>query len=287
VVLPDRDWAKSIPVWAEDSVLRVTGICSVQLPTKETVREGLSVPSSFRILLRSPDDVTVLNGPPWWTANHVLPLLAAVLAITLCALGWVAVLRHRISEQAAVIQQQNATLKDLSFQDGLTGIANRRKFDETLEAEFERATRTSTPLSLLMLDIDHFKSLNDQYGHQCGDECLVRVANALKSTSLRAADLVARYGGEEFAVILPGCEEAGAIAVAESMRIAVLDLAITDANSPFNQSVSISVGAATILPGSGESAAALVGMADAAMYDAKLSGRNRTCLTPTLAKGTL
>jgi diguanylate cyclase (GGDEF)-like protein len=276
VVLPDRSWGRAMPVWEEGSTLRVTGICSVQVGAAETLREGLSIPASFRILLRSPEDVVVLQRPSWWSAAHLLPVLAAVLAISLCVLGWVAVLRHRVAEQTAVIREQNATLRNLSFHDGLTGIANRRTFDLTLEDEFEKASRSFTPVSLLIVDVDRFKALNDEYGHQRGDECLVRIAHALASVSPRSTDLVARYGGEEFAVILPGYEETAALALAERMRTAVLDLAIAQSGSPFNHCVSISVGAATAFPASGTTSRSLIGMADWAVYQSKLLGRNRT-----------
>ncbi len=276
VVLPDRRWASAVPDWEEGSTLRVTGICSVQIETIGDIQEVLSVPSSFRILLRSPNDVAVLQRPSWWTPNHLFPLLVGALAITLCVLGWVAVLRHRIAEQTAVIQNQNVVFRNLSFKDGLTGIPNRRQFDETLDAEFKRSARSLSPVSLLLLDIDHFKDLNDEYGHQHGDECLKRVAEALTSVPLRDRDLVARYGGEEFAVILPDCDELGAPMVAERMRVAVFDLAIAHRGSGSHGRLSISVGCATMVPDHRDTSNSLVAMADRALYQAKLLGRNRT-----------
>lgn len=289
LVLPDLSWGNPMPVWEEGSTLRVTGICSVHVEATEFTGGGLAVPSSFRILLRSPQDVVIMHRPSWWTAAHLLSVLAVVFAITLCVLGWVAVLRHRIAEQTTVIREQNAALTDLSFRDGLTGIANRRKFDATLEAEFNRAARSLKPISLLIADIDHFKALNDEYGHQYGDECLVRIAHALASASLRDTDLVARYGGEEFAVILPECDEMGARSIAERMRALVFDLAVAQNESLCSPHFSISVGAATINPASGISPASLIGMADWALYQSKLRGRNRTtsanrgCLEPEVA----
>ena len=285
VVLPDMTAGNAMPIWEEGSRLRITGICSVQLAPAKTVREGFSSPASFRILMRSPRDVSVIQKPSWWTARHLLPVLAGVLMVTLCVLGWVAVLRSRIKRQTALIQKQNEALLELSFQDGLTLIANRRKFDETLQTEFCKATHDLTPVSLLMIDIDHFKALNDEYGHQRGDECLVQVAHALVPAAVRKTDLVARYGGEEFAAVLPGCDESDARGVAERMRTAVLDLAIANARSPFNCRVSISVGVSTVVPASGSDATSLIAMADQALYASKVSGRNRTtshteCRTP-------
>jgi diguanylate cyclase (GGDEF)-like protein len=277
VVLPERSAIRANPAWEEGSTLQITGICSVQLAAPEAIREGFSIPASFRILLRSAADVVVLQRPSWWSAAHLLPVLAVVLAVTLGVLGWVVVLRHRIARQTAVIREQSATFRRLSLQDGLTGIANRRRFDESLETEFAKASRTMTPVSLLIVDIDHFKSLNDRYGHQHGDECLVRVAHALASASLTATtDLLARYGGEEFGVILPGCDEPGAVTRAERMRVAVLDLSIANAASPFDECLSISIGAATMVPVSGTPTASLIQMADRALYQSKQQGRNRT-----------
>jgi diguanylate cyclase (GGDEF)-like protein len=287
VVLPDRHWTNAVPDWERGSTIRVTGICSVQIETTGDPHEGLSVPKSFRILLRSPEDVVVLQRPSWWTPRHLVPLLVGALAITLCVLGWVVILRHRIAEQTAVIRKQNVILRNLSFKDGLTGIPNRRKFDETLDTEFTRCARSMSPVSLLVLDIDHFKDLNDEYGHQRGDECLKRVAEALMALPLRDGDLVARYGGEEFAVVLPGCDEHGAMIVAERMRVAVLDLAIAHRGSSSGGCLSISVGSATMVPDYRDSAKSLVAMADRALYQAKLLGRNRTsaaaegCLRPS------
>ncbi len=262
--------------WKVGSTLRVTGICSVQTAETEVVRDGFSIPASFRILLRSPEDVVVVRRASWWTAAHLLLVLAVCLAITLCALGWVVALRQRISEQTTVIRKQNVILKGLTFQDGLTGVANRRKFDDTLEIEFARAMVSSTPISLLMIDIDHFKKLNDTYGHQSGDDCLIKVARALASASLRVSDVLARYGGEEFAVILPSCDQSGAVAAGERMRAAVFHLAIAHSSSPFQQRVSISVGAASLVPVPGTESRSLIALADSALYESKQQGRNRT-----------
>ncbi len=276
VVLPPPPADRPLPVWEDGATLRITGICSVRLDADRTAVGGFSRTTGFSILLRSPDDVIVIRKPSWWTPAHLLPILAMVLAIALFIIGWVGVLRHRVAEQASVIQDQNTALRKLSFQDGLTGIPNRRKFDETLESEYGRAARAMTPVSLLMVDIDHFKALNDTYGHQRGDECLVQVAKALVASSVRKTDTVARYGGEEFAVVLPNCDETEAIAVAERMRAAVFNLQIENAGSPIYGRVSISVGVATTLPASGTESSVLIAIADEALYQSKLQGRNRT-----------
>lgn len=169
-------------------------------------------------------------------------------------------------------EAQNA-LQDLAAKDGLTGIANRRSFDEALETEWQRAMRKKHPLTLLMVDVDHFKHYNDNYGHQAGDTCLKRIATAMANAPLRAYDLVARYGGEEFAIILPEVTIEGAQAVAERIRLAVEQLGIPDTTSEGGV-VTISIGAATAYAITGNSPA-LVAAADAALYEAKHAGRNR------------
>jgi diguanylate cyclase (GGDEF)-like protein len=166
-------------------------------------------------------------------------------------------------------------LQKLSSLDGLTGIPNRRHFDELYAAEWKRASRDGTPLSVILVDIDHFKAYNDRYGHQAGDDCLRRVAAALKPMAKRPGDSVARYGGEEFVVILPETHQVGAAAVAEAMRRAVSELALEHAASQGEGRVSISLGTATVVPGESTSASALLAAADEALYESKKSGRNR------------
>jgi diguanylate cyclase (GGDEF)-like protein len=160
--------------------------------------------------------------------------------------------------------------------DGLTRIANRRRFDETLLQEWGRHLRTQQPLSLLICDVDHFKLYNDGYGHQAGDECLKSVAGAI-SRCFRAGDLVARYGGEEFAVVLPHTNLAGAVLVAERVRSAVAAAALPHAASPSGDRVTVSIGVAskTPQPTDGADARTLVAEADRNLYLAKHRGRNR------------
>lgn len=156
------------------------------------------------------------------------------------------------------------TLHRISTQDGLTGVSNRRHFDDTLARECRRATRSRAPLSLLMVDVDHFKAFNDQYGHQAGDEFLRRIAHALRDSVHRAADLVARYGGEEFGVLLPETNEADARLLAETVRESIAATGVT-----------VSIGVATLIPERDQNTCEeLVRIADAALYDAKRAGRN-------------
>jgi diguanylate cyclase (GGDEF)-like protein/PAS domain S-box-containing protein len=180
-------------------------------------------------------------------------------------------LRDMTDEKLAQI-----ALEQLATRDGLTGLANRRCFDQTLHAEWARALRQRQPLSLLMVDVDNFKAYNDANGHLGGDECLKRIATAVAS-EMRANDLVARYGGEEFAVILPNQSLKGAASVAERIRTRVEQLQVPNRLAP-GQHVTVSIGAATAIASHENSASELVATADAALYRAKHMGRNRISL---------
>ena len=171
--------------------------------------------------------------------------------------------------------QANRKLEELSVTDFLTGLANRRRFDEVLGVEWSRALRTNQPLALIMIDVDHFKNFNDRYGHQAGDECLRRIASALKANTGRAGDLIARYGGEEFCIISAYTDVPGAEALAERIRQAVMSLTMRSDVSPFGV-VTISLGVAVGSRGSAQSALDLVHKADVALYEAKAGGRNCT-----------
>ena len=170
--------------------------------------------------------------------------------------------------------EQQRVLATLAAKDALTGLANRRTFDETLTAEVRRASRAGSPLSLLMLDVDCFKIFNDTYGHQHGDTCLKAVAGALQGAVTRAGDIVARYGGEEFSVILPNTDQGGAAIIAERMRHAVEDLGLEHRGSTAAAVVTVSLGGATAILDSLD-AGELVKAADAALYGSKRAGRNR------------
>jgi diguanylate cyclase (GGDEF)-like protein len=173
----------------------------------------------------------------------------------------------------------NQILQRLSLLDGLTGIPNRRRFDGVLANEWKRAMRSKRPLSLVMMDIDHFKAFNDHYGHLMGDDCLKKVALAMSSVLKRPTDFLARYGGEEFAAILPMTASDGAEAIAATMRTGVLDLAISHDHSSAASRVTISMGIATLVPRRGMTAAMLISAADQALYEAKAGGRNRIVVT--------
>jgi len=180
-----------------------------------------------------------------------------------------AVARERqLREQALELQSQ-------TLLDGLTGIANRRRFDAHMDDEFRRAKRNVSPLSLVMVDVDCFKSYNDNYGHQKGDECLIQIAGALTRVLGRPCDLPARYGGEEFMAILPDTNADGAMRIAEMMRREVETLELEHAYSTVARHVTISLGVVTQVPQHNATVAHMIGAADRALYKAKHSGRNR------------
>lgn len=173
------------------------------------------------------------------------------------------------------LQAANLKLERLATLDELTQLANRRRFDQYLEMEWRRQTREQTPLSLILCDIDSFKSYNDTYGHPGGDECLRQVARAIGNAVDRPADLVARYGGEEFAVILPNTAIQGAVLVAEHIQLKIAALQLPHAGSQVSQYVTVSLGVASIVPASELVASILISAADQALYQAKRLGRDR------------
>ena len=172
------------------------------------------------------------------------------------------------------LARANEELRRLAALDGLTGIANRRLFDEAAHAEWQRGRRQCTPLALLMCDVDHFKLYNDHLGHPAGDLCLKKMAAVLTGQLKRPADLAARYGGEEFALLLPDTDLAGALRVGEACRAGLEQLQLPHPGAPRGV-VTMSMGVACIVPGDEDGPAALIAQADTALYDAKRAGRNR------------
>ncbi|MBD3277648.1 MAG: diguanylate cyclase, partial [Candidatus Aegiribacteria sp.] len=173
------------------------------------------------------------------------------------------------------LEEANALLSKLSVTDELTGIYNRRKFEEFLSSEWKRCRRRSQPISLLMIDIDFFKDYNDEYGHTLGDDCLRAIAQGLDKEANRPTDLVARYGGEEFVIVLSETDGIGAMKVAKSARTDVEEMGIPHAASRAGDVVTVSVGVSTMIPSSDSDPEALIRRADKALYRSKKSGRNR------------
>lgn len=180
-----------------------------------------------------------------------------------------------VAEKTEALRLANEHLSRLSFIDALTGLANRRRMDETLETEWRRAERSQKSLAVIMADIDFFKPYNDTLGHPEGDKCLIKVAEVIRQAVGRAGDLAARYGGEEFVILMPGAELAAAKDFAERLRLACEACAIPHPASPAGKVVTISLGVAACRPDAQGSAAELIALADAALYRAKQDGRNR------------
>lgn len=173
------------------------------------------------------------------------------------------------------LKLQNDLLRSMALLDGLTGVANRRKFDEEISADWRQCFREQKPLSLIIVDVDFFKRYNDQYGHQAGDSCLRSIAQALSETVRRPYDLVARYGGEEFACLLPTTSHAGAVEIAKMMLANVRALSIEHSASEAAHVVTVSLGVATVTPTEGVVFEDLIESADKQLYLAKDSGRAR------------
>jgi len=184
-----------------------------------------------------------------------------------------AVVRARVRTHLTV-KAQSDLLRELAFVDGLTGVNNRRYFDERLAGEFQRAKRNGGSLCLLMVDVDHFKLYNDTYGHLAGDDCLRRVAECLQGRLRRPPDVICRYGGEEFACILPDTELAGGAFVAGKILTAVQRLGIVHKDAPA-QLLTVSIGVSGIYPAMGGEPADLLALADRQLYETKAQGRNQ------------
>jgi diguanylate cyclase (GGDEF)-like protein len=281
--------------------LRLSGICFIEVTPDKT-------PQGFKILLRSPADAVILQQPSWWTARHALVVSLLLSTLVFVVIAWNVVLRRRVRGQTQVIRAQleeahalreeaesanrekSASLEnvlslqqellaaqeELRFQathDGLTGLRNRAALLDLLHRELERGTRTHSSIGILMLDIDHFKPINDTWGHPVGDAVLRQVATRLTGAT-RSYDMAGRYGGEEFLVILPESDAQATWAGAERIRAAI-------AGSPFTAPaeeipLTISIGATVAQAGASE--AELLSIADSALYQAKREGRNRTVL---------
>lgn len=185
-------------------------------------------------------------------------------------------LEEKIRERTEALEAANQKLLELSATDGLTGIANRRRFDEALSTEWRRAIHHGSRLTLAMIDVDYFKNYNDHYGHVAGDECLKQIAKILKQNAQRGADFVARYGGEEFVILMAEANEDSGERLLAKIQQAVREADITHAHSPFGQ-VTISAGLVSVVPEQKSEPEMLVTMADKALYKAKETGRNRSC----------
>jgi diguanylate cyclase (GGDEF)-like protein len=247
---------------------------------RETVREmrDLSdewVPIIFLSGLNRTEDIeTALDAGG--DDYLVKPFQPKILDAKIRSMQRIAAMRHKLVDA-------NVKLTRLAEVDGLTGLPNRHQMDRKLDDELSRCSRASLPISVILLDVDHFKLCNDTHGHLVGDECLKEVANCLLAQLGRPGDLVARYGGEEFCVVLPDTPHAAAMAMAEQMRKAVADLVMQAAQRTVR--LTISLGVMCMVPQPRSQVASLLKQADIALYEAKAGGRNRVCGVETAAPG--
>lgn len=270
-ILPQALGGRQAIAWEDGSGVRIVGICLVQLdPQKTGFGMGTAVPRTFRMLMRSPADVTVIQKPTWWTPKHAVLLLALGLTFTLCVLAWVVVLRRRVQQQANLLRESEGLFRHMALHDALTGLPTRVLLQDRLDIALEGARRHRTGLAVLTFDLDFFKTINDTFGHQAGDEVLRVAANRVLRI-VRKADTVARLGGDEFVVLLPELNDPQALG-----RIAgniVESLAVPFPFAGREIKVSASVGICASAAGEMD-ADALLRNADAALYNAKANGRN-------------
>ncbi|WP_173859953.1 MULTISPECIES: GGDEF domain-containing protein [Pseudomonas] len=229
----------------------------------------------------------------WWSQTRQSVAVVMVLLGLLITLGrrLIADISHRIRAEADLRTTQttlielNQTLEVLASEDKLTGLANRRHFDQFLDIEFKRAKRQRSPLSLILIDVDFFKRYNDHYGHLAGDECLRIISQSIKQCVRRPADMTARYGGEEIAVVMPNTDESGARSVAEAILLGIAQARLEHLSSPFG-SVTASLGLATFTAYDSEhDETSLIDLADRALYLAKSQGRNRLSVAAVGVQG--
>lgn len=266
----------------------------IDADTRRTAYYSFLPPGDYRFRVKAANSDNIWNEegaslplvlkPFFYQTNLFYALCALGAAVVLFSAWKVSVLRFQsrerelarlVAEKTEALRMANEELRHLAHSDELTAVANRRRFDEFLGDEWRRAIRFKSEISLVLLDIDHFKLFNDTYGHQAGDECLKSVAAALKTTIHRPTDLLARFGGEEFAMVLGGTDSAGALQVAEHALAKVNSLRIPHEQSATAAFVTISAGVATTIPVTGMSESDFLKAADQALYRAKAGGRNR------------
>ena len=218
------------------------------------------------------------------TFNELTPFSSSIteylgmMGVVTCVFILVAVLKNMEHTARGALHQANARLQTLASVDGLTGISNRRSFDLTLQRYWKHHIEAQLPLSVALIDTDLFKQYNDSLGHLAGDDCLRLIAEVIQSGIRQSSDLAARYGGEEFAVILADTDQQTAVSIVDEIRSRVSALEIPHPNSSVHQYITISIGVATMLPGSDCCSTDLLHEADRALYSAKRKGRNQTVL---------
>ncbi len=219
---------------------------------------------------------TILQG--WHDRAFQSSVIVALVILGVGLFGWVFIHQVRDGERIEKnLRKAQLALEQIATHDSLTGLANRRLFERSLDIEFARGARQVSPVSLIMLDIDFFKRYNDAYGHVAGDQCLAQVAQVVKTCCQRKSDLAVRYGGEEFAVLLPDTDINGALAIAGQIRRSVIDKHIIHSGSPTGH-LTVSLGCYSFIPHGNDSPQVFIQRADAALYQAKNAGRNRAAV---------
>ncbi|KAF3887062.1 MULTISPECIES: diguanylate cyclase domain-containing protein [Nostocales] len=265
VGLPGRIWVSKQPEWLFDVSEDEDNIFyHCHLARRVGLKAAFGVPILF-----NEEFLAVLV---FLSNNAMAPQSRVLELVTAIATQIGSLIKRKKSEVA--LQQANHELERLINLDGLTQVANRRRFDRVLELEWSRLRREQLPLSLILSDVDYFKRYNDTYGHIAGDVCLQKIAQAISNSAKRPADLVARYGGEEFAVLLPNTNLEGAMKVADLIQQQIQDLYIPHVESNISQYVTLSLGASSLVPTHEESMEILIRVADRALYEAKKRGRN-------------
>lgn len=262
LVMPDIDGLTLVRRYREDRQTRNIPIIVLSTKEEAAVKSAAFAAGANDYLVKLPDAIELVARIRYHSRSY----------------------RNRLERDAAYralrqsqqrLLETNLELQRLTHSDGLTGLSNRRYFDEYLAAEWQRAQRERRQLGLLMLDVDAFKAYNDTYEHVAGDEALKQVAGVLREVCQRGPALPARFGGEEFAVVLPGASELGARLVAEKVRLAVRDMALEHSSSPTAPVLTVSIGVAASLPEGAAPATCLVEQADGALYRAKREGKDR------------
>ncbi len=255
--------------WRDGSRLQLTGICRI---TETQASRHFRVPKSFEILPRSPQDIRVLQKPSWWTPARALSAFGVTVVIVLCALSWVIALRRRVRQRTAELEESHRELQVMATHDGLTQLWNRRAVMDILANELVRCGREHSTLTVVLVDLDHFKKINDTYGHLAGDAVLREVSRRFQ-LSVRAYDSVGRYGGEELLLIMPGM-----LLTEVQVRLGQIHHSVCAASIPAAEGTAIRVTCSlgvVCLDGANPSVEHVISQADTALYRAKALGRNR------------
>ena len=266
LVMPGTDGLTLVRAYRANEATRDVPIIVLSTKEEPAIKSAAFASGANDYLVKLPDSVELIARVKYHSRSYVNMLQRDEAYRAL-----------RRSQQELL--RANLELRRLTHSDGLTGLSNRRYLDEFLSAEWKRAERERTEVSLLMIDVDYFKPYNDTSGHVAGDNVLRSVATTIRREIRQPRDLVARFGGEEFAVVLPGTGSAGARLLAEKMRRDVAGLALPHVGSAVSEHLTISIGVATLTPAPGLAETALIEEADAALYRAKRDGRNRVAFS--------